>query len=86
MRQRSITLRKRFLIVLAAIALAMVCSPAVTGPAPSAAAMTPCQDECEADFMAQRYACAHSGLSIPEVVQCYHDAQDAFELCMEACQ
>lgn len=86
MRQRSRTFGKRLPIALATIALALVYSLTVTGPTPATAAFTPCQDECDADFWAQRYACAHSGLSVPEVIQCYHDAQDAFELCMESCQ
>ena len=86
MRQRSMTFGKRLLIVLALIALALVHSPTFTGPTPSVAAMTPCQDECEADLKAQRSACLSSGLPPLEVIQCYQDARDAFELCMENCQ
>lgn len=80
------TFGKRLLIVMALIGLALVHSPIVNGPTPSAAAMTPCQDECEADLKAQRAACLSSGLPPLEVIQCYQDARDAFELCMESCQ
>ena len=85
MRQRSTTFGKRLLIALAFIALAMVYSLTFTGPTPAAAA-SPCLDECEADLRAQRYACAHSGLSLPEVLQCYQDAQAAYQLCAASCQ
>ena len=86
MRQRRITSGKRLLIALAMIALALVYSLTFTGPTPSAAAMNPCYDECEADLRAQRYACAHSGLSLPQVLQCYQDAQAAYQLCIASCQ
>lgn len=86
MRQRRRTFGKRLLIAFAMIALALVYSLSFTGAPPSVAAMNPCQDECEADLQAQRYACLHSGLSPAEAIQCYQDAQEAFQLCMESCQ
>lgn len=86
MKQRSITFGKRIFLILAVIALALVHSPTFTDPTRSVAAMTPCQDECEADLRAQRSACLSSGLPPAEVIQCYQDAQAAFQLCMASCQ
>ena len=86
MKQRNMTLGKRLLIVLAISAVALVHSLTFTGTTPTVTAMTPCQDECEADLMAQRQACLSSGLPPLEVIQCYQDARDAFDLCMESCQ
>ena len=86
MRQRSTTLSKKLPLALAMIALTVVYSLTFTRPITSAAVLTPCQDECEADLMAQRAACLSSGLPPLEVIQCYQDARDAFDLCMESCQ
>ena len=85
MRQRSTTLGKR-LLTLAMITLALVFTLTFNRPTTSAAAFTPCQDLCEEDLKAQRAACLSSGLPPLEVIQCYQDARDAFDLCMADCQ
>lgn len=86
MRQKGMTFGKRIFVISAMMALALVQSPPFTNTTQPVAAMNPCQDECEADLKAQRLACLNSGLPPLEVIQCYQDAQAAFQLCMASCQ
>lgn len=48
--------------------------------------MSPCTDECQSDYEAQRYACLNMQGTWQEVLQCYNDAKAARDLCLAGCQ
>ena len=73
-------MRHRIMILIAVIVLAL------SGAAISKAVFTPCLDQCQADYEAQRYACANSGGTWQQVLQCYNDAKAARDLCVAGCQ
>ena len=69
------------LLIIAAIGLAF----GSLGYSLNAMTMSACNDECLADYAAQRQACADMNATWPDILQCYNDAKDARDLCIASC-
>ena len=65
------------LLIIAALVMAL-------GYPLNAVTLSACTDDCWADYVAQRNACANLG-TWEEVVQCYNDAKEARDLCLASC-